>query len=128
MARVSYMTVGSNKLEAAKGFYDALMGSIGMSGVYEHPSGGRLYRGKGTGLFGVLGPYDGQPACIGNGMMGGFDFESREEVDAFHAKAIALGGTCEGAPRRADARRLFRLFPRSGWQQAVRLQVRLSGG
>jgi catechol 2,3-dioxygenase-like lactoylglutathione lyase family enzyme len=98
MARVSYMTVGSNKLEAAKAFYDALLGTIGMKGVYEHPSGGRLYRGKGTGLFGVLGPYDGEPACVGNGMMGGFDFESREEVDAFHAKAIELGGRCEGAP------------------------------
>ena len=98
MARVSYMTVGSNRLEAAKVFYDALLGSIGMKGVYEHPSGGRLYRGKGTGLFGVLGPYDGEPACVGNGMMGGFDFESREEVDAFHAKAIELGGRCEGAP------------------------------
>jgi catechol 2,3-dioxygenase-like lactoylglutathione lyase family enzyme len=92
------MTVGSNKLEAAKVFYDALLGSIGMKGVYEHPSGGRLYRGKGTGLFGVLGPYDGEVACVGNGMMGGFDFESREEVDAFHARAIELGGRCEGAP------------------------------
>jgi catechol 2,3-dioxygenase-like lactoylglutathione lyase family enzyme len=98
MAKVSYMTVGSNKLEAAKVFYDALLGSIGMKGVYEHPSGGRLYRGKGTGLFGVLGPYDGEAACVGNGMMGGFDFESREEVDAFHARAIQLGGRCEGAP------------------------------
>ncbi len=45
MGRVSYMTVGSNRLEAAKAFYDALLGSIGMKGVYEHPSGGRLYRG-----------------------------------------------------------------------------------
>jgi catechol 2,3-dioxygenase-like lactoylglutathione lyase family enzyme len=98
MGRVSYMTVGSNRLEAAKAFYDALLGSIGMKGVYEHPSGGRLYRGKGTGLFGVLGPHDGEPACVGNGMMGGFDFESREEVDAFHAKAMALGGRCEGPP------------------------------
>jgi catechol 2,3-dioxygenase-like lactoylglutathione lyase family enzyme len=98
MARVSYMTVGSNRLDAAKAFYDALLGSIGMAGVFEHPSGGRLYRGKGTGLFGVLGPYDGNPACVGNGMMGGFDFESREAVDAFHAKALELGGTCEGPP------------------------------
>jgi catechol 2,3-dioxygenase-like lactoylglutathione lyase family enzyme len=98
VAKVSYMTVGSNKMEAAKAFYDALLGSIGMAGVYEHPSGGRLYRGKGTGMFGVLGPYDGEPACVGNGMMGGFDFESREAVDAFHAKAIELGGRCEGAP------------------------------
>jgi catechol 2,3-dioxygenase-like lactoylglutathione lyase family enzyme len=98
MARISYMTVGSNKLEAAKAFYDALLGSIGMAGVHEHASGGRMYRGKGTGLFGVLGPYDGNAACVGNGMMGGFDFETREEVDAFHAKALELGGTDEGAP------------------------------
>ena len=98
MGRVSYMTVGSNDLDKAKAFYDGLLGSIGMKGVYEHPSGGRLYRGKGTGLFGVLGPYDGNAACVGNGMMGGFDFETREEVDAFHAKAIELGGRCEGAP------------------------------
>ena len=98
MAKVNYVTVGSNDLEKAKAFYDGLLGSIGMKGVYEHPSGGRLYRGKGTGLFGVLGPYDGEPACVGNGMMGGFDFETREEVDAFHAKAIELGGRCEGAP------------------------------
>lgn len=98
MAKVSYMTVGSNKLEEAKAFYDALLGSIGMAGMFEHPSGGRLYRGKGTGLFGVLGPYDGAEACVGNGMMGGFDFDSREEVDAFHAKAMELGATCEGPP------------------------------
>ncbi len=98
MAKLSYMTVGSNKLEAAKAFYDALLGSIGMAGMYEHPSGGRLYRGKGVGLFGVLGPHDGNAACIGNGTMGGFDFDSREEVDAFHAKALELGGSCEGPP------------------------------
>jgi catechol 2,3-dioxygenase-like lactoylglutathione lyase family enzyme len=98
MAKVGYVTVGSNDLEKAKVFYDALLGSIGMAGMYEHPSGGRLYRGKGAGLFGVLGPYDGAPACVGNGMMGGFDFDSREEVDAFHAKALELGGSCEGPP------------------------------
>jgi catechol 2,3-dioxygenase-like lactoylglutathione lyase family enzyme len=98
MAKISYLTVGSNKLEEAKAFYDALLGTIGMNPVYEHPSGGRLYRGKGVGMFGVLGPYDGNPACVGNGMMGGFDFETREAVDAFHAKALELGATDEGAP------------------------------
>lgn len=98
MAKISYLTVGSNHLDKAKAFYDALLATIGMAPAHEHASGGRLYRGKGTGLFGVLGPYDGNPACVGNGMMGGFDFETREEVDAFHAKAIELGATDEGAP------------------------------
>jgi catechol 2,3-dioxygenase-like lactoylglutathione lyase family enzyme len=98
MAKISYLTVGSNRLEEAKAFYDALLATIDMNPVYEHPSGGRLYRGKGVGMFGVLGPYDGNPACVGNGMMGGFDFETREAVDAFHAKALELGGTDEGPP------------------------------
>ncbi len=98
MAAISYMTVGSNDLEKAKGFYDSLLGSIGMRGVFEHPSGGRLYAGKDTGMFGVLGPHDGRSASIGNGTMGGFSFGSREEVDAFYAKALELGGTDEGPP------------------------------
>ena len=98
MAKVSYYTVGSNKLEEAKVFYDALLGSIGMTPMFEHPSGGRLYRGKGTGLFGVLGPYDGNPACVGNGSMGGFSFDTVEEVAAFHAKALELGATDDGPP------------------------------
>jgi catechol 2,3-dioxygenase-like lactoylglutathione lyase family enzyme len=69
-----------------------------MRGVFEHPSGGRLYSGKGTGMFGVLGPYDGNPACVGNGTMGGFRFDTDEEVAAFHAKALSLGAKNEGDP------------------------------
>ncbi len=97
MAQLSYTTVGSNRLDEAKAFYDALLATIGMKPMFEHPSGGRLYRGK-PGLFGVLGPYDGKEATIGNGTMAGFSFDTREEVTAFHAKAIELGGTCEGEP------------------------------
>jgi catechol 2,3-dioxygenase-like lactoylglutathione lyase family enzyme len=98
MAAVSYFTVGSNDLEKAKAFYDALLGPLGMKSVFEHPSGGRLYSASGMGLFGVLGPYDGQPAAVGNGFMGGFSFDTRAEVDAFHARALELGATDEGAP------------------------------
>lgn len=98
MAKISYMTVGSNKLEEAKAFYDALLGAIGMKGIFEHPSGGRIYASRDVGMFGVLGPYDGAPACVGNGVMGGFSFDSRQEVDAFHAKALELGAADEGAP------------------------------
>ena len=82
MAKLGYCTVGSNKLEEAKGFYDTLLGSIGMKPMFEHPSGGRIYRGD-AGAFGVLGPFDGNPACIGNGSMTGFAFDTREEIDAF---------------------------------------------
>lgn len=97
MAVQSYSVVGSNDLERAKKFFDELLGSIGWKGMFEHPSGGRLY-GSPASMFGVLGPYDGNPATVGNGTMIGFRFDSREEVDAFHAKALSLGAADEGAP------------------------------
>ncbi|MDB5447963.1 MAG: glyoxalase [Phenylobacterium sp.] len=98
MPNLNYFTVGSNNLDQAKAFYDALLGSVGMKPRFEHGSGGRLYGSRGGGVFGVLGPYDGKPATVGNGAMAGFGLDSREEVDAFHAKALELGGTDEGAP------------------------------
>ena len=99
MASLNYFTVGSNQLEEAKVFYDGLLSSIGMKPFFEHPSGGRLYSmGRTDGLFGVLGPYDGDPATVGNGSLAGFNFDTREAVDAFHAKALELGATDDGSP------------------------------
>jgi catechol 2,3-dioxygenase-like lactoylglutathione lyase family enzyme len=97
LAKLGYCTVGSNNLAAARAFYDALLGSIGMKPIYEHPSGGRIYAG-GDAIFGILGPFDGKPATVGNGSMSGFGFDTREEVAGFHAKAISLGATNEGDP------------------------------
>ena len=44
------------------------------------------------------GPHDAKPATVGNGTMGGFSFETTEEVSVFHAKALELGATNEGEP------------------------------
>ncbi len=93
-----YATVGTNDLERAVAFYDALLPEAGMRTLFDHPKGGRFYRAKGGGLFGVLTPYDRQAACVGNGMMHGFGLESPGAVDAFHAKALSLGAVNEGAP------------------------------
>ncbi len=58
-----------------------------------------LLGGLGTNLFfGVLGPYDKKPATVGNGSMVALNFDNRAQVDAFHALALELGGTCEGPP------------------------------
>src|SRR5271154_1961873 len=97
-ASLGYCTVGSNRLEEAKSFYDALLGSAGLTPAFEHPSGGRVYGRDGGFCFAVLGPLDGQPATVGNGSMFAFSFDAPDEVDAFHAKALALGGVDEGAP------------------------------
>lgn len=98
MAVLNYCTVGSNHLEEAKSFYDGLLGLAGLTPLFEHPSGGRIYGKDGSLCFGVLGPFDGKPATVGNGSMFAFRFDTSGEVDAFHAKALALGGADEGAP------------------------------
>ncbi len=95
---LNYATVGSNKLEEAKTFYDGLLDVIGMKPMMDHHSGGRIYVSGDGRLFGVLGPHNGEPATVGNGSMFGFTLESRDKVDALHAKALELGGTCDGPP------------------------------
>jgi predicted enzyme related to lactoylglutathione lyase len=94
---LAYATVGSNDLGKAKAFYDQLLAIAGMEKRFDHPSGGRIY-GAGGSVFGVLGPHDGGKATVGNGSMFGFSLKDREQVDAFHAKALELGGTCDGPP------------------------------
>jgi hypothetical protein len=122
-ASLGYCTVGSNRLEEAKRFYDALLGSAGITPAFEHPSGGRVYGRDGGFCFGVLGAYNGAPASVGNGAMVSFRLESREEVDAFHASSGARRRRRGGAgPARPNL--LLQLFPRSRWQQAVRLPHR----
>jgi len=98
MIGLGHAIVGSNDLAKAKAFYDALLGSAGVTRLFEHPSGGRAYAKDGSLFFVVLGPYNKNAATVGNGSMSTFRFDSRAEVDAFHAKALALGGADEGAP------------------------------
>lgn len=98
MGVLTYCTVGSNDLDAAKAFYDALLGSAGLAPIFEHPTGGRVYGSGGAPNFAVLGPFDGQAATVGNGSMFAFSFDSRGEVDGFHARALELGAACEGVP------------------------------
>lgn len=94
---LAYATLGSNRLDDAKAFYDALMPVAGFAPLMDHGSGGRVYGSKNT-MFAVVGPFDGKPATVGNGTMVGFLLESRDQVDRFHAKVLELGGSDEGAP------------------------------
>jgi len=50
-------------------------------------------------VFMVSKPIDGQPAAHANGGTIGFNFESPEEVDAWHKAGVEAGGTpCEDPP------------------------------
>jgi catechol 2,3-dioxygenase-like lactoylglutathione lyase family enzyme len=95
---LSYATLGSNRIEEAKVFYDKLLATIGMNPLFEHGSGGRVYGVMGGPMFAILRPFDEGQATVGNGTMIGFACADPAAVDRFHATALELGGTCEGAP------------------------------
>lgn len=95
---LGYATVGSNQLDKAVPFYDELMATIGVPVMFDHGSGGRIYGPPGGPMFAIVGPFNGEPATAGNGSMFGFAVKSRDDVAKFHAKALELGGSDEGAP------------------------------
>ena len=96
---IGYVTVGSNDLDKARGFYDQLMPVLGAGRIMEFGPNFTMY-GTGMGKPGlaVCKPYDGNAATVGNGNMTSIACDSRARVDAFHAKAMELGGSDEGAP------------------------------
>ncbi|PZO89444.1 MAG: glyoxalase [Sphingomonas sanxanigenens] len=96
---IGYVTLGANDLEKARAFYDSLVGSLGGKRLMQLDHGFTLY-GMGMGQPGiaVTPPYNGEAATPGNGNMVAIVVGDRAKVDAFHAKAIELGGSCEGAP------------------------------
>ena len=90
----SHVMVGSNDLDRSKNFYDALFGKEG-----RRDDKGRLSYGRRGAVFMVSDPIDGQPATHANGGTVGFNFDSPEEVDAWHAAGCAAGGkSCEDPP------------------------------
>lgn len=95
---LAYATVGSNNLEKSIPFYTELLATQGAAKLFDHPSGGVLFAKDGKVVLGVLKPFNGLPATAGNGTMLALQLPSREAVDAFHAKVLALGGSDEGAP------------------------------
>ena len=108
---IGYATVGTNDIDRARGFYDALLGEIGARRVMEFPENGfTLYGtgGRSPGLA-VTRPYNGEPAQPGNGAMVALSMDSRAKVDRLHEKALELGGTSEGAPglRTPEGERAF---------------------
>ncbi|MEO1167133.1 MAG: VOC family protein [Pseudomonadota bacterium] len=96
---IGYATVGTNDLEKARGFYDALLETVGAKRLMQLDEGFTGYgREMGEPMLCVTPPFDGEQASVGNGMMIALQAESREQVEALHAKALELGAADEGAP------------------------------
>ena len=96
---LAYATIGTNDLPRAATFYDALLAEVGGKRFMEEPDYFIAWGSSETGAgLGVTIPFDKKPACVGNGCMVALQASNREQVDRLYAKALALGGTDEGAP------------------------------
>jgi catechol 2,3-dioxygenase-like lactoylglutathione lyase family enzyme len=106
--------LGANDVEAAKTFYDAVLGTLGVEPGVIDPNGRCFYR-TATGIFAITQPINGEPATHGNGSTIGFAAENPDQADAWHAAGIANGGTtCEDPPgvREGAAGKLYLAYLR----------------
>ena len=94
----SHVMVGTNDLQQAKKFYDAILGTLGHApGVIDDK--GRCFYFTSSGIFSISIPIDGEPASHGNGSTIGFAAANPAEADAWHAAGLTNGGgTCEDPP------------------------------
>ena len=103
----TYVTLGTNDLIRAVRFYDACMATLDLSRCdasdepdWDDWAGWGTYEAGGARevALWVCKPFNGQAATGGNGAMVALRARSWEQVDAFHAAALANGGSSDGEP------------------------------
>ncbi|OUR94094.1 glyoxalase [Halobacteriovorax marinus] len=96
--KMSYTVLGTNNMEASIRFYDSLFEHTELKQVLSNER--MTYWQCEEFTFAIALPFNEEPATNGNGTMIGIDVGSSEEVKRLHRKAIELGGTCEGEPKK----------------------------
>lgn len=94
--------LGTNNLNQAGNFYQTVLATIDMLRVVEDEIEIGFACPDKPPSFWVLKPYDGKSATFGNGTQVIFKAANKDQVQAFHLAAIALGGKDEGAPGPRD--------------------------
>ena len=95
---LAYVTLGSNDVEKACAFYDAVLAEMGAKQVFNN---GRLYfytTAMGAPMLAIGGPYDETAASCGNGVMPALAAPDTETVDRVYKKALEMGASDEGEP------------------------------
>jgi predicted lactoylglutathione lyase len=93
---IGYVTLGTNDLPRASAFYDALLAEIGGKRLMDFGRGYAWGVSMDKPALGIMTPYDGKPATVGNGVMVAIVVNSKEKVDRVYKKALELGGKDEG--------------------------------
>ncbi len=93
---IGYVTLGTQDMARGAAFYDALLAEFGAKRGWETERFIAWNFTNGQMLL-IISPINGEAASVGNGMMISLTATSAAQVDAVHARALALGGKDEGA-------------------------------
>ncbi|MAP96145.1 MAG: glyoxalase [Ponticaulis sp.] len=96
---LGYVMVGTNDMDKALAFYDALMPLMDGKRSMPFPKGqSYVFGDKPAPMFVITSASDGEACTHGNGTMFAFNVKTPEKVAEIHAKALELGASDEGAP------------------------------
>ncbi len=95
---IGYVTFGTNDLQRAAKFYDAIGAEMGVGRMMDFET--FIAWGKPGGAAGVAAtrPFDGKAATVGNGTMVALEAKDVAQVHKLYEIALANGGSDEGAP------------------------------
>ena len=95
---IGYITLGTNDVNRAAAFYDALLAEIGAKRYMESEGFVAWAVSPKQPALGIITPFNGEVATVGNGSMAALVVKTKEQVQALYNKALELGGKDEGAP------------------------------
>ena len=93
---IDHVSIGVRDLDQATRFYQAVLGAVGYTKLEARPA--TVGFGKGYPEFWINLRATMAPVTSDCGSHVGLRVRTFELVDAFHAAALAAGGTCDGAP------------------------------
>jgi catechol 2,3-dioxygenase-like lactoylglutathione lyase family enzyme len=93
---IDHVSVAVRDLQASARFYEAVLGALGFAKLEERPA--TIAFGKSYSEFWINLRDAMRPLAAESGAHVCFRARSTEMIDAFHAAALAAGGTSDGAP------------------------------
>jgi len=95
---IGYVTLGTNDLQRAAKFYDAIAAELETPRMMEFDTFIAWGKPDGGAGIGLTKPYDGNTATVGNGVMVALEAKDEAQVQRLYDIALANGGSCEGPP------------------------------
>lgn len=95
---LSGICFGTNDLERAIAFYDAVLPTIGFTRTVRGDVEAGYGKEGDVPVFWIVKPFNEEPATYGNGTQVMFRVEDQALVDTFYHEALKHGGVDEGPP------------------------------